>query len=321
MYWPSVTIVMAIYKPNVEWLKKQLISINNQEYEGTLDLLIWNDSPNDFNCDALLKKYITKFPYKVLDNGKNNGVTTAFENLTKNAQGDYIEYADQDDIWIDRKTKVLIENILSNPGVVCSHCNFSLIDGDDHIIREYGFSCKITDLNNYDFQRRKTLIKSSLLGCAIMVKGDIARNSLPFPKMIFHDVWLALNCINKGRIIFIERVLLLHRLHGGNASQPLVGISCKDDYYKLKILKDYRFVNTAVKRLGWEKRAKKELTWVAVRKEYSNKATFLNGVKMVKLIKIRPLLTLFELALPFVPDAIFGNILKYVRFVAKKDIR
>ena len=124
----SVTIALAVYRPQAKWLKEQLCSLNRQTYAGKLDLLVWNDSPKDFDCAPLLKKYITRFSYRILQNGKTNGVTAAFAALTEQAGGDLIAYCDQDDIWDSRKIEVMAAFMHENPTVSACHCNAGYID-------------------------------------------------------------------------------------------------------------------------------------------------------------------------------------------------
>ena len=87
---PLVTILMAIFKPNINWLVDQLLSLNNQTYEN-INLLVWNDCPEDStDYDSILKKYITRFPFKIYRGGENLGSNRVFSELTKLAQSEYI---------------------------------------------------------------------------------------------------------------------------------------------------------------------------------------------------------------------------------------
>ena len=49
---PKIIIAMAVYKPNLNFFKQQLKSIDEQDYKN-MELLIWNDSPNDFDCISI----------------------------------------------------------------------------------------------------------------------------------------------------------------------------------------------------------------------------------------------------------------------------
>lgn len=44
----EITIVIAIYKPRLEWLKEELVSIQKQTYRN-FQVMVWNDCPDDKN--------------------------------------------------------------------------------------------------------------------------------------------------------------------------------------------------------------------------------------------------------------------------------
>ena len=70
----KVNILLSVYNPNVTYLVEQLKSIDKQKYRI--------------------------LPYKK----KNIGYVKAFEYLVEQADGNYIAFCDQDDIW--DKTKI-----------------------------------------------------------------------------------------------------------------------------------------------------------------------------------------------------------------------
>ena len=90
---PSVTIAMAMYKPNITWLREQLISLNKLDYPN-LNLIVWNDCPTDDNHEELFAELITKFPFRVIKGKENLGSNGAFEQLTRLITTEYIAYCD-----------------------------------------------------------------------------------------------------------------------------------------------------------------------------------------------------------------------------------
>src|SRR5690606_11082718 len=115
--------VMAIYNPNMQWLEQQLYSLNEQSYEN-IQLLIIDDCSTEIKYDdicACIKKCISNFPYNICRNEKNIGSNKTFEKLTRMAEGKYIAYCDQDDIWCKDKLSILVSLIESNGALlVCS---------------------------------------------------------------------------------------------------------------------------------------------------------------------------------------------------------
>lgn len=319
--YPSVTIAMAVYKPDRDFFIKQLQSIDAQDYPNT-KLLIWNDSPQDTNLTDIVSQYVTQIPYKILDNGKNNGVTQAFANLTEATTSKYIAYSDQDDIWLPDKISVMVQFMEKHTDCSCCHSDASLIDENDNIVRESIFPKKIALINSSSYQERTFIDKSWNIGCAMVMPTKVAKKSLPFPDMVFHDQWLEIFALTAGKFSYIPDVLIKHRVHSTNNSATLHGVNSKKDYYEKKLSKDANFLEYVINRLLLKEEYREEIKWVQARKAYAcncNVKTFCN---LLSTIKVRPMVTVFELLLPFIPEAMFEGVLSLIRKEIRKfDIR
>lgn len=330
----SVTIALAVYRPQAKWLKEQLCSLNRQTYAGKLDLLVWNDSPKNFDCAPLLKKYITRFSYRILQNGKTNGVTAAFAALTAQAGGDFIAYCDQDDIWDSRKIEVMAAFMHENPVVSACHCNAGYIDEAGNALPNtlYGRAAKLSGsllnssaiekINDRAYQEKCFVNKNWALGFCMLVRRAAAKAALPFPPMVFHDQWLELVALFCGGFRFLPETLAFHRLHGKNSSETLHGVTSKADYYAQKLEKDARFLQEVTRRLPCGEIYAAELSWMAARKAYAKSVTLSSARHLFALRHVRRGVTLFELLLPFLPNPLFSAILRLTRtIVARFGIR
>ena len=108
---PLIAILMAVYEPNMDWLKNQLDSINVQTYSN-IRLYIRDDCSVTVPFEtikALASECITELPYSIERNDNNLGSNKTFELLTQEAEGEYFAYCDQDDIWHSDKLTVLQE--------------------------------------------------------------------------------------------------------------------------------------------------------------------------------------------------------------------
>lgn len=313
---PLVTIGMAVYKPNMEWFIKQLQSIDNQDYES-IELLIWNDSPKSFTCDEVVAKYVKNIPFRILDNGTNNGVTRAFENVTKNAEGKYIAYSDQDDIWMPNKISMMTTYMENHPDCVCCHSDVQLINETDTVVRQSLYPVSLSRLNEKDYQETTFLVDNWNIGCAMMMKTSAAKAAIPFPTMVYHDQWLEMYTLSLGDFSYIPDCLIQHRVHGTNNSQTLNGVHTKRDYYNVKLAREVNFFDFVTKKLSNNELYSKEGNWIAARKNYSEKFSIKNFAQMIRYISVRPTVTIFELLLPFIPDSVFAFIVKSIR----KEVR
>lgn len=101
----KVNILLSVYNPNVTYLVEQLKSIDNQTYPN-IELLIFDDCVSK-RCDVgIFKKTLNNVKYRILPYKKKNmGYVKAFEYLVEQADGNYIAFCDQDDIWVRLKLK------------------------------------------------------------------------------------------------------------------------------------------------------------------------------------------------------------------------
>ena len=310
---PKVTIAMAVYKPNIDWFMEQLNSLNQQDYTGDIELLVWNDSPNDFEVESYLKHTITSMEFQIFSDGQNHGPTIAFEKLTKIATGDYIAYCDQDDIWLCEKLSKMVEFMQANLEIAGCHCNIAFIDGEGNAIK--GNFIQKKDLfgwNDYDWQFKKTLVQNKSYGCAIMIKTDAAKKAIPFSRHVYHDQWLALYAIQHGGYKFMEDVLIYHREHGANTTSRLVGIRTKADYYNKKLKREYLFFREARARADNLGNFDEVLNWVKARVKYKDKVTVATFFDLLRFAKIRWDVSFFELLMPFLSEKMFEKIVSRI---------
>ena len=243
---PLVSILMAVYKPNEKWLREQLSSLNKQTYSN-LTLLIYDDCPDIPLDEEIVRELITAFPYRIIRGEKNNGSNKAFERLTIEGEGKYYSYCDQDDVWHKDKVQRMV-SVLEETGspMVCSdlaiidHNGEKLADSITKYRKRHIFVDAKSNLAGY------LLVKSFVTGCAMMMRSDIAKRSVPFVDSLIHDQWLAINAALVGKIEVIHEPLIDYRQHGGNQTGVLSGVKSKSDYYKVRIenmsdrLNDYK---------------------------------------------------------------------------------
>lgn len=314
---PKVTIAMAVYKPKLEFFRQQLESVNEQDY-GNIHLLIWNDNPREFCCEKFVSQYITKIPYRILDNGKNNGVTRAFAYLTEAAEGKYIAYCDQDDIWMPNKISVTVNFLEVHPECSCCHCECQLIDDHNHVVREHYYPAPLEVINDIKYQKNTFLVKSWNIGCAMTMPIPIAKAALPFPYMVFHDQWLEMFALTKGNFYYMQESLLQHRIHGTNNSQTLHGVKTKAEYYQLKLDKEKSLFDYLKGHLSYWKEYQKEEMWIEARSKYAQYPGIKSFFHLSQFIGVRPSVTLFELVMPLIPEWMFSRILNIIRQEVRK---
>ena len=148
------------------------------------------------------------------------------------ARGDFIFLADQDDVWLPGKIKLVL-NILQNHDLVISDC--SLVDQNLNLLADSYFT-KYKSGPGFWYN----LYKNSYIGSCMAFNRNILDLTLPFPAHIpMHDYWTGMVAEVFGSVFFLSDVLVLHRLHGGNVSAT--GQTSKNSLF-VKIGYRYRII-------------------------------------------------------------------------------
>lgn len=327
---PKVSIVMAVYRPNIKWLIQQLESLNQQDYEGDMELLVWNDSPDSLDsteCNVLLQKYITNFPFKLLADGRTHGATRAFEKLTELSDGRYIAYCDQDDVWLPGKIRTAVRMMEEHSEYLICHIGISLIDDQGSIFSHLSYPDELSVVNESSYQQRMFILHNFAFGCAMLVRSDFAKGVLPFPGHgVYHDQWIVCCAAYIGRVVFMEEKLILHRIHMDNNSSLLHGISSKHEYYIKKLARDTELVlslqawyEAAARSQENEQYAGKGnalsmiCRWIEARNAYCHTQDITNLMNLVRSSHVRPDITFFEILLPFMPETVFKKFIAFLQ--------
>lgn len=206
-----------------KFIQQQLDSILNQSV-AINELIISDDSSTDRTIE-IIKSY-TDNRITLIENQKFRSPVFNLENALKQAKGDYIFLADQDDIWYPNKVKIVLKH-LENHNLVVSDCK--LIDKDNTIL--VGSFYKLINSGQGFF---KNFIKNTYLGCCMAFDRSVLDYVLPFPKSIaIHDHWIGLNAELFSSIYFCDEQLVGYRKHENNQTPFTGGVSKNSFIYKL----------------------------------------------------------------------------------------
>jgi len=234
---PLISILMAVYEPRLDWLREQLESLEAQAYPN-LRLYIRDDCSTTVpfgEIQALVKDCIRSFPYEIKQNEENLGSNLTFERLTVEAEGEYFAYCDQDDVWLPEKLTVLLEEIeKSNALLVCS--DMFIIDREGRQTAD-----SITKIRRHHVFHSGADLAEGLLfhnfvtGCTMLVRTEAAKGAVPFCPHMVHDHYIALWCAERGSIRSVTRPLVRYRIHHGNQTDLLSGVTDKESYGAVRI--------------------------------------------------------------------------------------
>ena len=317
---PPIEILMAVYDPRRDWLIEQLRSLNTQSYPRLLLRILDDASPNmPFEeLQALVRTYITAFPYTIERNERNLGSNLSFEKLTASSSAPLLAYCDQDDIWLPDKLLVLRE-AMEREGAL-------LVCSDMFVIDENGteLADRIRKVRRHQHLQSGTGLAEGLLtrnfvtGCTMLVRGERAREAVPFCPYMVHDQYLALFCAERGAIFSVREPQIRYRIHGGNQTATMSGVTDKASYGRVRI-------ETSIERLRWlrehfpcgettQKAIERRLSWAELRRTYWTEDR--GALALWRLRDCGRTITLFELAAKHFPERLF----RFVITLAKKNV-
>jgi rhamnosyltransferase len=236
MIHPTVAVLVATYNGEI-FLKQQLDSILAQTYQN-IKIYISDDKSSDSTVKILFdyqKMYPDKIFYSV--NEKNEGFVKNFEKLLQNCSENYISLSDQDDIWIENKLEIQMQEMLKleelyEKDALLVHSDLSMIDENNKLIRNSYFKYR-----HYTFNETKDfgqiLGPCGVMGNTILMNKKLKNIVLKFPdKLDFHDYWIALNCELFGIRKTLNLQLVQYRVHSSNSSNSQATLE-KKQYFKL----------------------------------------------------------------------------------------
>lgn len=313
---PLVSIVMAVYHPREDWLTEQLTSLNRQTYPN-LALFICDDGPDQPVNPALFQKYITAFRWHLVRNQQNQGSNKTFERLTAMANGEYIAYCDQDDIWEDNKIELLVQKIKETDAELCCS-DLSIIDENGRFIADSLTKVRKRHmfLEGADLAP-KLAVRNFVTGCAMVIKADTAKAAIPFEEYMVHDHWLALYSALQGEIVFEPTATVRYRQHRENQTSVLAGVSTKEDYYRVKIEGLYKRLCSLRQRFAAAQELSdildKTILWAQVRKEHYERPRINTAKFLWENRNFDKNTTLFEILLPLMPRFLFDKIVSLLK--------
>lgn len=236
---PLIAILMAVYEPRMDWLAEQLDSLNAQTYPN-LRLIMRDDCSPTVPFEAvaaLAEARITAFPHEIARNPRNMGSNATFEALTLEAgEAAYIAYCDQDDIWLPEKLATLQAALQrTGAGLACS--DVTPVDENGAVLAD-----SITAIRPRHVFRSggglagELIYRNFVIGCAMLIRREIAQAALPFAGSMVHDHYLAFFCALNHDIAVVDAPLLRYRQHGGNQTGVLAHIETKADYVRYHLM-------------------------------------------------------------------------------------
>lgn len=233
-----IVIVLATYN-GARYLPQMLDSLVSQERRADI-IFALDDGSNDSTLE-ILRNYASKLPIRLDALPHNTGHRAAFSKSLEIARkelspDDLIALADQDDIWLPQKLRLLenaIENDQQKATLVLGDAE--VIDGEGKLI--YPSWRKVAHIATDEPFKTRIAGTNNVTGCLSLFRAPLLDKILPIPEAVgVHDAWIGLLAAKHGGISTIDTPVIQYRLHDSNA----VGLD-----------KRYSFDETCKRQIAW----------------------------------------------------------------------
>ncbi|MDU8912162.1 glycosyl transferase family 1 [Aestuariicoccus sp. MJ-SS9] len=222
-----VFVVMAVYRPDPDHLRAQMVSLAAQSHAPRRVLAVIADTVSgdlvtetaaDIGLDlALVETGMELDAVRAFEAGIAEAVTRAEALAADGGPEPLIALCDQDDIWhpdrLARGVAALAEGLAQ------------LVHSDARLVGPDG----TTELQRsmFRFERRQRrpglrglLYRNNITGMTLLMRLRVAQLALPFPQQsgvhFYHDLWLGLIAAATGGVRLIDAPLVDYRQHGAN---------------------------------------------------------------------------------------------------------
>jgi glycosyltransferase involved in cell wall biosynthesis len=214
-----ISVCMAICDGE-KFLPAQMESILAQLAEND-EVVIVDDASSDGSREFLTS--LNDWRIRLVRNESNVGVLKSFERALLEAKGEYIFFADQDDVWLDGKIEKTLgllrqsEQKYGQDAPILVHTDLKIVNNSLHSIAE-SFWCYQNIHPRRGEILNRLLLQNVVTGCTVMINSRLRELALQIPHgAIMHDWWLALVAVLFGQVVHLDEPTILYRQHDNNS--------------------------------------------------------------------------------------------------------
>lgn len=195
------------------FIHAQMSSILQQIGIGD-ELVISDDASTDATCEII--RAFGDPRVKLIHNSVRAGYVKNFERAIHASGGQYLFFADQDDVWLPEKVSAQL----------CALNRRRCVASDAVVVDEELNQIHPSFLNwrrAISFRAAALIIRPCVIGATMACDSGFARSLLPFPRGVPHDLWISVNAALQDELDVLDRALILYRRHSSVASTTVTG--------------------------------------------------------------------------------------------------
>jgi glycosyltransferase involved in cell wall biosynthesis len=211
-YMVETSIILATYNGE-KFIGEFLKSLADQTYKD-FEIIVGDDRSSDGTI-GIIRSFEKRLDIRLSVNQMNLGPSLNFSEAAKRASGQFIFFADQDDVWHSDKLEIMTETLRRfSDAPVLVFSDLEIVDADlSTIQRSYFAAEKSRDCG----QIQDFIVSGHIPGCAMAVNRQLLDLALPVPANFrMHDWWLSMVAATQGSIKHLPLTLVKYRQHEAN---------------------------------------------------------------------------------------------------------
>lgn len=236
----SVVVLLSTYNGS-KYIKEQIQSIVDQDYDGVIEVCIRDDGSKDDTVDVIKTINVTKNrKLTFLPDDGNLGPQRSFLRLIDLApHAEFYFFADQDDVWTSDHVSAAVAMLQNadKPVMYCS--NYSLVDANLKLLSEFEINAKP------QFTPLKSFFYNQIPGCCMAWNDMLQRylKQMRLDNVMMHDRYVLSFACFIGEVFYDPQSHILHRIHGDN----VIGAGHKKINFVKWIKEKYSLLSTKEK--------------------------------------------------------------------------
>ena len=198
-----ISVCIATYNGQ-QFIREQIDSILCQLSSD--DEIIVSDNGSADDTISIINSIDDK-RIKIIEGPRKHSPILNFENALKEAKGEFVFLADQDDLWKPNKVETCMKWLKKY------YCVVSDAEVTDSKLNPLHHSLYAI-MQVRQGRIYNTIWKNGYTGCCMAFRRNVLEASLPFPKNIpMHDIWIGNVAAYKYNVKFIPDTLIDFRRH------------------------------------------------------------------------------------------------------------
>jgi glycosyltransferase involved in cell wall biosynthesis len=204
------SIAIALCTCNGErYLDEQLRTLRVQA--GVAEIVVADDVSTDGTWAILRRHAAEDGRLRLHRNARRLGVARNFEQVLRLVTCPWVALSDQDDVWVPEKLARMRAAWDGRAGLLHHATHKFCGVAPEALPSPAGQGRKFAGSDV-----RRLLHRNTVVGHTVLIRTELARELMPFPRGVSHDWWLGVGAAVLDRVQYVDEFLVHYRIHGGN---------------------------------------------------------------------------------------------------------